>query len=85
MSTSRKSILLGTLSSAKKVFIVFHGKGTYIDQELKFIGVFSSKKKAQSAVADLKLKPGFCSAGKFSTDAYYVDKVQWPEGFETVA
>ena len=52
--------------------------------DVKFIGVFSSRKAAESAVLQLSARAGFseCPEG-FSIDAYDLDHVHWAEGFVT--
>jgi hypothetical protein len=62
-------------------YMVHHGQGKYRDEELKLIGVFSSKKLAMQIVADLKTKPGFKEVGKFSIDRSIVDRYEWTKGF----
>lgn len=64
---------------------VVHGQGApYYDQEIKHIGVFSTRKNARAAVAFLKTKPGFRKAGgRFSIDAHTIDQVWWNTGYVT--
>jgi len=55
-------------------------------EDVKFIGVYSSREKAQAAVARLSLHPGFADARDgFTVDEYTVDKDQWVEGYATVS
>jgi hypothetical protein len=52
------------------------------DEDIKFIGVFSSRERAQQAISQLSTKPGFCDAQDgFHIDTYEVDSVQWSEGY----
>lgn len=55
-------------------------------EDIKLIGVYSSREKAQAAVARLCQTPGFRDepAG-FSIDEYGVDQDHWVEGYSTVA
>lgn len=53
------------------------------DDEIKFIGVFSSEERAKEAVAPLRDKPGFRDhpADCFEIHEQVMDRVGWPEGF----
>lgn len=64
---------------------VTHGQGAaYFDEEIKLIGIFSTKKNAQGAVAYLKARPGFHKpGGRFFIDPYRLDEVWWNTGFAT--
>lgn len=53
-------------------------------EDVKFIGVYSSKELAQAAVERLKTKPGFHDHPLgFHIDPYPVDTDHWTEGFTT--
>ena len=55
-------------------------------EDVKFIGVYSSREKAQSAVERLGRLPGFADApAGFHIDEYRVDQDHWPEGYVVVA
>ena len=55
-------------------------------EDTKFIGVYSSREKAQAAVACLGRLPGFVDAPDgFYIDEYRVDQDNWAEGYVTVA
>jgi hypothetical protein len=55
-------------------------------EDVKFIGVYSSREKAQEAVARLERLPGFADAPDgFHIDEYPVDQDHWAEGFVTAA
>ena len=55
-------------------------------EDVKFIGVYSSREKAQAAVARLGRLPGFADAPDgFHIDEYRVDQDQWAEGYVVVA
>ena len=55
-------------------------------EDVKFIGVYSSREKAQSAVTRLGGLPGFADAPfGFHIDEYRVDQDQWAEGYVVVA
>ena len=55
-------------------------------EDVKFIGVYSSREKAQAAVARLGRLPGFAEAPDgFHVDEYRVDQDQWAEGYVAVA
>ena len=54
--------------------------------DVKLIGVYSSKENAQAAIARLAQAPGFCGApAGFHIDEYQIDKDQWVEGYSTLA
>ena len=56
------------------------------EDDVKFIGVYSSRENAQAAITRLGLAPGFSDAlDGFHIDEYQVDKDQWVEGYSTVA
>jgi len=56
------------------------------DEDVKFIGVYSSPEAAQLAIDRLSAKPGFCDAsGGFSIDPYTLDEDNWREGYATLA
>jgi hypothetical protein len=55
-------------------------------EDIKFIGVYSSRENAQSAIERLAKAPGFSEAPTgFHVDEYQVDKDQWVEGYSTLA
>jgi len=55
------------------------------EEDVKFIGVYSSRETAQAAVERLKLKPGFCDAPDgFSIDPYTLDDDNWTSGYVTI-
>jgi hypothetical protein len=50
-------------------------------EDAKFIGVYSSREKADAAVARLGRQPGFSEAPDgFHVDEYRVDQDHWVEG-----
>ena len=54
--------------------------------DVKFIGVYSSRENAQAAITRLRQAPGFSEApAGFHIDEYQVDKDQWVEGYSTLA
>ncbi len=51
-------------------------------EDVKFIGVYSSREKVDAAVARLARLPGFAEAPKgFHIDEYCVDQDHWVEGY----
>jgi homoserine kinase type II len=53
-------------------------------EEVKMIGVYSSRQKADEAVARLKSQPGFCHTPQgFAVSKYVIDRDHWPEGYVT--
>ncbi|HET6576403.1 MAG TPA: hypothetical protein VFG68_22580 [Fimbriiglobus sp.] len=54
-------------------------------EDVKIIGVYSSREKAESAVTRLRYRPGFSDAPDgFPIDEYRVDQDQWAEGYVAV-
>jgi hypothetical protein len=55
-------------------------------EDVKLIGVYSSRENAQGAISRLSQAPGFSDApAGFHIDEYQVDKDQWVEGYSTLA
>jgi hypothetical protein len=55
-------------------------------EDVKFIGVYSSRENAQAAITRLVHAPGFSDApAGFHIDEDQVDKDQWIEGYSTLA
>ncbi len=54
-------------------------------EEVKFIGVYSTRENAQAAVARLSRAPGFSDTPDgFHISEYPLDKDHWVEGYTTV-
>jgi hypothetical protein len=70
-----------------KVYVVQHVHSVDAEAEdVKFIGVYSSRANAQAAITRLGQVPGFSEApAGFHIDEYQVDKDQWAEGYSTLA
>ncbi len=74
------------MSSGKDIFVVqhlhVHEDG---EEDVKFIGVYSSREVAEGAVDRLKLQPGFCDTPDgFSIDLYRLDEDNWTDGYATI-
>lgn len=55
-------------------------------EDIKFIGVYSSRENADAAVARLSRVPGFSDAPDgFSIDEHQLDQDHWAEGYVAVA
>ena len=55
-------------------------------EDIKLIGVYSSRENAQAGIARLGQAPGFDDApAGFHIDEYQVDQDQWVEGYSTLA
>ena len=55
-------------------------------EDVKLIGVYSSRENAQAAAKRLGQAPGFAEAPDgFHIDEYQLDKDQWVEGYSTLA
>jgi hypothetical protein len=71
---------------AKEVFLVEH---VHVledgEEDVKIIGVYSTRDAAQQAVERLRLQPGFCDTPEgFTIDLYWLDQDSWEQGFATV-
>ena len=56
------------------------------EEDVKFIGVYSSRENAQAAIIRLGTVSGFSEAlDGFHIDEYQMDKDQWVEGYSTLA
>jgi hypothetical protein len=54
-------------------------------EDVKFIGVYSSREKADAAVTRLSRLPGFSDAPDgFHVDEYRIDQDHWAEGYVAV-
>jgi hypothetical protein len=54
-------------------------------EDVKFIGVYSSREKAQAALARLRRLPGFVDAPNgFHIDEYHIDQDHWAEGYVAI-
>ncbi len=70
----------------KSVFILQHSyeSSDTVEEETKFIGVYSSKDKAEEAIARLTKQPRFRDLPDyFSIGEYEIDQDDWCEGFVT--
>lgn len=69
------------------VFVVQHVHALGDDREdVKLIGVYSSRQQAEAAVARLRASPGFREMPDgFSIDPYEVDRDHWAEGFVSLS
>jgi hypothetical protein len=67
------------------VFVVQHvARVDEPDEDVKLIGVYSTRERAVTAVEQLRRAPGFCDhADGFHIDEYEIDKDHWVEGFFT--
>jgi hypothetical protein len=55
-------------------------------EDVKVIGVYSSRVNAEAAITRLSQAPGFCDAAAgFHVDEYLLDNDQWVEGYSTLA
>ena len=64
------------------LFIVYHTIIRGEDHNTKFIGIYSTRELAESAVARLKSKPGFRKPnGEFYIGAYRLNNDYWADGF----
>jgi hypothetical protein len=70
-----------------KVFVLQHVHTLESGEEdVKFIGVYSSRENAQAAIKRLSQAPGFSKAlTGFHIDEYQIDKDHWVVGYTTLA
>jgi hypothetical protein len=69
-----------------KVYVVQHEHSVGDSDDVKFIGVYSSRAQAEAAVERLTSQPGFAATPDgFHIDAYALDQDHWQEGFVTLA
>jgi hypothetical protein len=55
-------------------------------EDVKFIGVYSSRETAHAAIARLGKAPGFSEAPDgFHIDEYRIDKDHWVDGYSTLS
>ncbi len=68
------------------VFVIQHVHEMEDEQEdVKFIGVYSTEESAKTAIARLSTQPGFReTANGFYIDRYKLDEDHWTEGFVTI-
>ena len=72
-----------SLMAKPGAFAAFHNyEDENGDEQIKFIGIFSTKKKAEAAVEILKRMQGFADYPLgFSIDYHPFDRTGWSEGF----
>ena len=70
-------------SKRKSVFVAQHvAREGQDDEDVMFIGVYTSRESAAAAVARLRGHPGFSEfPDGFDVDEYELDKDYWTEGF----
>ena len=68
------------------VFVLQHvAREGQDDEDVKFLGVYSSRRSADAAVQRLVLQPGFDRYPEgFQIDEYELDQDHWTEGFVTM-
>ena len=67
------------------IYIVQHSYEIANCEETKFIGAFSTLKKAEKIVKKYKKLPGFKDyQDKFFIDEYEMDVSEWREGFSRI-
>ncbi|MFI1658264.1 hypothetical protein ACH4ZU_25635 [Streptomyces sp. NPDC020472] len=64
------------------------GESVFIDEQdgddVKLLGVYSSRAKAEERIRRARLLPGFADEPEcFVVDDYTLDEDEWPDGFET--
>jgi hypothetical protein len=71
-------------SRARRVFLLHHIRELEDDaEEVKLIGVYSTVRKAESAIEQLRKLPGFVDAPDgFEINEHTIDQTSWTTGFE---
>ena len=74
------------MSQSNPIYLVQHVHSTEEGEEdVKIIGIYSTKEEAENAVRRLQSKPGFSSQpDNFYIDAYVVDADHGTDGFITI-
>ncbi len=55
------------------------------NEDIKLIGVYSSRKMAEAAIDRLSKQPGFCDYPQgFYIDSHIINRDHWEEGFVSV-
>lgn len=69
----------------KNIFLVSHVHVHEVGEEdIKIIGIYSSKLKAEEAIVRMKHKKGFKDAKEgFTIDKYLLNSDNWTEGYVT--
>jgi len=69
----------------KSVFVLQHTYELDGCDEIKFIGVYSTKREAENAIERLSKQNGFKDRIEgFTIDEYEINKDYWTEGFVTM-
>lgn len=65
-----------------KVYLLEHSYELDEHDEIRTLGIYSSKEKAEEAILYYKKLPGFKDLlDRFNIDEYEVNKMCWSEGF----
>ena len=73
------------LKREEPVFVVHHSYERDDIENVCFIGVYSTRRSAESAVERLRGQPGFRDYPEcFTIEEYSLDEDQWTEGFVTI-
>jgi hypothetical protein len=55
------------------------------EEDVKLIGVYSTRARAEQAADRLRLKAGFCDTPEgFTIDTYTLDEDSWQDGYTTI-
>jgi hypothetical protein len=69
----------------RTVFVVQHSYSLGSCEEIKLIGIYSTRRRAQAAVTRLRRQPGFRKRpDDFCIESYALDLDHWAEGFVTI-
>lgn len=67
------------------VFLVQHTHDLENEEDVKIIGIYSTREKAEQAIERLRSQAGFKDCpNSFYIDRYKVDEDHWKEGYVTV-
>ena len=72
-----------TLNNMKNVFVLEHIYEQEEQDEIKFIGIFSSLERAQDVIEELRFKNGFKNfpVDCFKISESIIDNYEWKDGF----
>jgi hypothetical protein len=69
----------------RTVFLLQHSYEIEGSEQIKIIGIYSTRDKAKTAIEKFKTLPGFSDyPDSFYIDEYEIDQDNWEEGFERI-
>ncbi|MNR53554.1 hypothetical protein D3C85_1735860 [compost metagenome] len=66
----------------KEVYCLTHFYDVEDDEEIRYIGIYTTNERAEEVLSELKLKPGFAEHPEdFNIDRFTLNEREWKEGF----